>query len=77
MQVDDEDEESYSNTDEDPFHDHIPFLPVRENIRMHRRPKSITRDLRDKINALHEEEDEEDGEEDLNFVESERISIIT
>ena len=79
IQVDDDDEESYSNDDEDPFHGDMAMLPSREKIRMNRRPMSITRDLRNKINerALQELKDEEEDLSDDDFRESDRISIIS
>ena len=79
IQVDDEDEESYSNDDEDPFHGDMALPPSREKIRMNRRPMSITRDLRNKINerALQESKDEEEDLSADDFQESDRISIIS
>ena len=79
IQVDDDDEESYSNDDEDPFHGDMALAPSREKIRMNRRPMSITRDLRNKINerALQELKDEEEDLSDNDFQESDRISIIS
>ena len=79
IQVDDDDEESYSNDDEDPFHGDMALAPSREKIRMNRRPMSITRDLRNKINerALQELKDEEEDLSDDDFRESDRISIIS
>ena len=80
IQVDDDDEESYSNDDEDPFHGDMALAPSREKIRMNRRPKSITRDLRNRINerALQEMMDEEEVDlSDDDFQESDRIAIIS
>ena len=75
LQVDDDEEESYSNFDEDPISP--PMLPVK-NVRMHRRPMSITRDLRNKINAraLQEMKDEEENVSEDDFCDSDRISMI-
>ena len=79
IQVDDDDEESYSNEDEDPFHGDMTLPPSREKIRMNRKRISITRDLRNKINerALQESKDEEEGLSADDFQESDRISIIS
>ena len=75
LQVDDDEEESYSNFDEDPISP--PILPEK-NVRMHRQRRSITRDLRDKINAraLQEMKDEGEDVSDDDFCDSDKISII-
>ena len=79
LQVDDDDEESYSNDEEDPFHGDMALAPSREKIRMNRRPTSITRDLRNRINerALQELKDEEEDLSDDDFQECDRIAIIS
>ena len=77
--MDDDEEESYSNDDEDPFHGDIALQPSREKIRMNRRPMSITRGLRDKLNhqrSLSLQEEPEDLSDDA-FRESDRIAIIS
>lgn len=76
--MDDDEEESYSNEDEDPFHGDIALLPAREKIRMNKRPKSITRGLRAKLNerSFSIQEEQEDLS-DNDFRESDRISIIS
>ena len=80
LQVDDDEEESYSNEDEDPFHGDIALVPTREKIRMNRRPMSITRGLRAKLNeralSLSLQEEQEDLS-DNDFKENERISILS
>ena len=78
LQVDDDEEESYSNEDEDPFHGDIALVPTREKIRMNRRPMSITRGLRAKLNekALSLQEEKEDFSDD-DFKESDRIAIFS
>ena len=56
------------------------LAPSREKIRMNRRPMSITRDLRNKINerALQEMKEEEEVDwSDDDFQESDRIAIIS